>query len=133
VPADRTIRIALWCSVALNFFGLLVFGSGAIGRPSPLLAVPIAPFYAAQLTLMIGLFGAAYAWLALQPTIDVPLLVFGAVGKIAFFSLFVLFWILGDLTWQTAAEASPDLLLGLVYLWWVRWATKRPVTSRPRS
>jgi hypothetical protein len=120
VRTDRTIRIALWSSVALNLAGLVIFTGGALGRPSSLLSLPIAPFYSAQLAMMIGLFGCAYAWLAMQPSVDLPLLLFGAIGKVAFFMLFVLYWVVGDLSWPHVAQASPELVLGLVYLWWIK-------------
>ena len=115
---DRVIRAALWASVPLNALGVAVFLPEALGRPSALLPVHLPRFYAAQIMLIIGLFGFVYGWLARQPRIDRPLVVVGALGKLGFFLLFVLYAAAGDLPWSAAAQASPDLILATAYLWW---------------
>jgi len=129
---DRLLRIALWASVPLNLLGAALFVGASAGRPSPLLPLPVPPFYAAQMALVIGVFSGVYAWLALQPVIFRPLLLVATVGKLGFFSLFVLFWILGDLTFPSVLRASPDLFLGLVFFWWLWPAATRnsPVPAR---
>jgi hypothetical protein len=120
VAGGVVLRTALWCSVPVNLVGVIVFGSVAIGRPVMPLPLAVAPFYAAQLALIIGLFGAVYAWLARQPTVNRPLLLVGAIGKIGFFALFVAYWLVGDLPGLAVAQATPDLGLGAVYLWSLR-------------
>jgi hypothetical protein len=119
MAAGSVLRTALWCSVPLNLLGVIVFGSVAIGRPVMPLPLAAPPFYAAQIALIIGLFGAVYAWLALQPIVNRPLLLVGAIGKIGFFALFVAYWLVGDLPGLAVAQAAPDLGLGAVFLWWL--------------
>ena len=119
MTSDRVIRAALWLSVALNLFGVVLFLGPAVGRPSSLIPLEPPPFYAAQLAWVIGLFAVAYGWLAVQPEIDRPLLAVGAAGKIGFFTVSLLFWLAGHLTLQQALQASPDLLLGGVFGWWL--------------
>jgi hypothetical protein len=125
VTADPTIRIALWFSVALNLLGTVLFASIAAGHPLMPMPIMPPPFFAAQVALTIALFGGVYAWLALQPSIDGPLLVVSAIGKLGFFALFVIYRATGDLPWSSVMQASPDLILGVVYLWWLRSRSTR--------
>ena len=121
---DRVIRGALWTSVALNLLGVAVFLPAALGIPSGLLPVPPPRFYAAQVGLTIALFCGVYAWLARQAEIDRPLVIVGALGKLGFFALFVVYWAAGDLPPGAVVQATPDLILGAVFLWWA-WAGRR--------
>ncbi|MGE0043654.1 MAG: hypothetical protein AB7H88_15275 [Vicinamibacterales bacterium] len=77
------------------------------------------PFYAAQLALVIAIFAGVYAWLAMQPHVNRPLLVVGAVGKLGFFALFVVYGAAGDLAWSSVVNAAPDAVLGTVYAAWL--------------
>jgi hypothetical protein len=115
---DRVIRVALWSSVALNILGVFVFLPAAIGNAAPLLPIHAPRLYAAQIGLTIGLFCGVYAWLARQPHINRPLVIVGALGKLGFFLLFVLYAALGDFSWGAAANATPDLILATIFLWW---------------
>jgi len=78
--------------------------------------------YLAQVACTIGLFGCVYAWLAMQRVIDRPLLVVGGLGKLAFFVSRLGFALAGDLPLMTAAQASPELLLAAIFLWWAHTA-----------
>jgi hypothetical protein len=120
---DRLIRVALWSAVAVNAVGAVVFLPAALGDDSIL---PIRPprFYAAQIGLTIVLFGGVYAWLALQPRINRGLVVVGALGKLGFFALFVLYSAAGDVPISAVAQATPDLVLGATFL---LWAWRDPV------
>ena len=116
---DRVMRGALRAAALVNLLGVVVFGLAAVGRPSTLLPLAVPPFYAAQLALVIAIFGGAYAWLARQPRIDVPLVVVGAMGKAGFFGLALVYWALGDLPVRAMSSAMPDLVLALVFCWWL--------------
>lgn len=120
--AHRVLRAALWASVAVNGIGVGVFAPLAIGRPSPLLPVPLSPFLAGQVGFVIALFGGVYFWLARQPTVHRPLLVVGGLGKLGFFTLAVAYAGAGVIPAQVALSAVPDLLLGATFLWAVRAA-----------
>ena len=117
---DRIIRSALWTSVGFNLLGVAVFLPAALGRPAWLLPIVAPPFYAAQLGMVIALFGGVYAWLARQAEICRPLVVVGALGKLGFFLLFVVYWATGDMSARGVAQATPDLVLAAFFLWWVR-------------
>lgn len=116
--ADRTIRIALWATVALNALGVVLLAPLAWGRDVPMLPVAPSPYLAAQLVFTIALFGCVYAWLALQPRIPRSLVVVGAIGKLGFFALTAAYAGAGLLPATTAVNATPDLVLALVFLWW---------------
>jgi len=120
MSSDRWIRVVLWCSVALNLFGTVLFGAAATGRPTTMLPLNLPPFYAAQLGLTIALFGGVYAWLALQAAINRPLLMVGALGKLGFFTVCGVYWAAGDLAWTVVVNVTPDLILGATYLWWLQ-------------
>jgi hypothetical protein len=117
---DRVIRTALWTSVGLNLLGVLVFAPAVVGRAAPLLPLPAPRFYAAQVAITIALFCGVYAWLARQPRISRPLVVVGALGKLGFFLLFVVYWAAGDLPPDAVLKATPDLVLAAIFLWWAR-------------
>jgi hypothetical protein len=117
---DRVMRSALWAAALLNAAGLAVFVPPAIGLAPDLLPVPGPPFYAAQVALTIALFGGVYVWLAFQPEINRPLVVVGALGKLGFFLLAVAYWISGDLPANAVPKAAPDLVLALIFFWWIR-------------
>ena len=123
---DRVIRVALWSSVALNLLGVAVFLPAALGVPAPLLPVPAPRFYAGQVGLTIALFCGVYAWLARQAAISRPLVVVGALGKLGFFLLFVAYWAAGDLPLGAVLQATPDLILAAVFLWWASAERGRP-------
>jgi hypothetical protein len=67
--------------------------------------------------MVILIFAGAYAWLASRGSIDRPLLAVGAAGKIGFFTVSAAFWATGDLTFEQAAQATPDLVLGSIFAW----------------
>lgn len=115
--ANPVLRAALWASVAVNAIGVIVFAPLAVGRPSPLLPVPLSPFLAGQVGFVIALFGGVYFWLARQPTVHRPLLVVGGLGKLGFFGLAVAYAVAGMIPARVALSAIPDLLLGAVFLW----------------
>lgn len=119
---DKVMRGALWATVALNILGVAVFAPSALGRESALMPLPAPPYYAAQVAYTIALFGGVYAWLALQPRINRPLVIVGALGKLGFFLLAVAYWMAGDLHWDIVLKALPDLVFALVFLWWARTA-----------
>lgn len=117
---DRVIRAALWASVVLNALGVAVLAPLAFGREAPLFPVDASPYLAGQLVFTIALFGAAFAWLALQPRVDRALVVVAALGKLGFFVLAVAYAVVGVLPPGAIASATPDLVLGTVFLAWAR-------------
>jgi len=127
ISRDRVIRSALWASVVLNALGVIVFLPPALGHPSPLLPIAVPRFFAAQLGFTIALFGGVYVWLALQSRLNRALVAVGGFGKLGFFALTALYAFVGDVPGSMAVNATPDLVLGTVFLWWARTADQRPV------
>lgn len=120
--SDRTIRVALWASVVLNALGVVVLAPLALGRVAPLFPVAASPYLAGQLVFTIALFGVAFAWLALQPRVHRPLVVVAGAGKLGFFALAGVYALAGELPVGAVASATPDLLLGVVFVLWARGA-----------
>jgi hypothetical protein len=120
IARDRLVRGALWASVVLNALGVIVFLPPALGNPSPLLPIEVPRFFAAQVGFTIALFGGVYAWLARQPRINRALVVVGGIGKLGFFALTALYALAGDVPAGMAVNATPDLVLGTMFLWWAR-------------
>lgn len=119
-PHDRIIRIALWSTVALNAVGTAIFTVPALGGTSAFLPVETPRFFAAQLGFVIALFCGVYAWLALQAQVNRAVVVVGALGKLGFFGLTLAYAVAGDVPVRMAVNATPDLLLAVVFLWWAR-------------
>lgn len=120
--SHRLLRGALWATVALNTLGVVVFGLPALGYTTPLLPIAVPPYFAAQIALTIGLFGGVYAWLARQPELNRPLIVVGGLGKLGFFGLTLCYALVGDVPLAMAMNATPDLILAIIFLLWARRA-----------
>ena len=127
ISRDGIIRSALWASVVLNILGVIVFLPPGLGIPSFLVPLPGPRFYFGQIAYTIGLFACVYAWLARQDRINRALVVVGALGKLGFFLLFVAYWMAGDVQAKSVMQATPDLVLAAIFLW---WASTEPTKSR---
>ena len=68
---------------------------------------------------MVGLFGVAYVWNALQPKINKPLLAVGALGKLIAFSLSALLFLLDLFLGFALSLIAGDLILGVFWLVWL--------------
>ena len=127
---DRIMRTALWAAFVLNSIGLVVFVPPAIGFTG--LGLPLAAprYYLAQVAFKIAMFGGVYAWLATRPTIDRPLVALGAIGKVGFFVLALIYALVGDLPMSAIPQAAPDLVFAAIFLWWLRATRAEPATER---
>lgn len=76
--------------------------------------------------MFIALFGFAYLWLALRPTVDHPVLFLGALGKLSAFLLAAGLWLAGAAPLSVALASSGDLAFALLWLGWLR----RPAAVR---
>ncbi len=117
---EKIVRSTLWLSVAFNFFAAysMAFPSSYSGQ---LLDLPqnVPVLYAALLSAVVAFFGFVYAWLAWQPTFEKHLLFLGASGKLVFFSVAFLAWLLGDTSGNFALLTAGDLILGSLWLLWL--------------
>lgn len=112
---SSAVRISLWISAPANLIvaAALAFPSSSLGSILELPETHL--FYGALSSAMVGLFGAAYGWLALQPEIDRPLLCVGACGKFLAVLISISLFTAGELSGVTAAAISGDLVF--VVLW----------------
>jgi hypothetical protein len=120
VNRDAFIRKVLWATTFYNLAAALAFAfPSSVGRIADL-PLPVAPLYSVLLALFVFLFGAAYAWLAMQPTIDRPLVGFAAVGKASVFVAAIVLWLLGEGPGWFVPGAVGDLIFATLFAWWLR-------------
>lgn len=121
---DNIIRGALWITAVANAGAAVViaFPSSTLGRLAGLPdLVPV--IYRALLAFMVALFGGAYAWLAIQPRIDHPLVALSAAGKAGVVVIVLACWLGGQATARSAILFSGDLVFAAIFLWWLATET----------
>jgi hypothetical protein len=118
---EQILRPALWTAAFFNLVGTFLFAFPA-SRLGQFAGLPThAPaIYRALVALFVFLFGCVYAWLAMQPTINRPLVAFGAIGKAAAFFLVVLLWLRGAAPVTSVWAIVGDLALAAVFFWCLR-------------
>jgi hypothetical protein len=127
---DQFIRRVLWATVVFNLGGglLFAFPDSVLGQLAGLPA-PVPRIYTTLLAFFVLLFGGAYAWLALQPNIDRPLVAFAAIGKAGAFAVIFIFWVLGEAPARGVLAATGDLIFAGLFLCWLlgldQWRTRR--------
>ena len=122
---DDLMRRALWASVCVNLGGALLFLFPAtLGRLAGLPA-PVPPAYSTLLAFFIVLFGGAYAWLALQPRLDRPLVAFSAIGKAGAFAVVVGCWMAGAVEARAVLAITGDLVFAAIFAWWLLGSAAR--------
>ncbi len=121
---ETIFRRVLWASAAFNLGGALLFAfpSSAPGQLAGL-PTPVPAIYSTLLALFVILFGGAYAWLAVQPTIDRPMVAFSAIGKTAAFLTVFGFWLMGEAPARSIVGILGDLIFAGLFFWWL-WARR---------
>ena len=120
VNRDALLRKVLWATVVYNLAGAAAFAFPSSAGQLAGLPVPVAPIYSVLLAIFVLLFGGAYAWLALQPTIDRPLVGFAAFGKASVFVAAVTLWATGQGPGWFIPGATGDLIFAAIFVWWLR-------------
>lgn len=116
---DRLMRRLLWASVPLNAAAALAFAFPAsLGRIADL-PVSVPPVYGGLVAFFVALFGGAYAWLALQPAIDRPLVALAAIGKAGVFVLVLALWLAGAASGRFVLLMTADLVLAALFARWL--------------
>ena len=115
---ERFLRRVLWLASLVNLAGAFLFALPA-SAPSQLAGLPEeAPaVYRAMLSLFILLFGGAYAWLAVQPAINRPFVMFGAIGKVSAFLVVAILWLAGAATATSVGAMAGDLVLAALFVY----------------
>lgn len=116
---DRIVRRALWMTTAANIGAAPLFAFPASLGWIAGLPAEVPTVYAMMLALFVLLFGGAYGWLALQPTIDRPLLALGAIGKTGAFTVVFLCWCAGAADFGSVLAITGDLGFAAVFFWWL--------------
>lgn len=116
---QAAMRTVLWIGAVFNTVAALM-----LAFPATLGAVAGLPsqgpvFYRWLLALFVALFGAAYAWLAGQPTFSRPLLTLAALGKTGVFVVALACLWRGDISFRTFSVAIGDLAFAVVFLLWL--------------
>jgi hypothetical protein len=116
---DDLIRRVLWSSALFNLGGALLFlFPTSLGRLAGFPA-PVPVVYTVLLAFFVVLFGGAYAWLALQPRIDRPLVALSAFGKAGAFAVVLACWLAGEVPARSVLAITGDLAFALVFVWWL--------------
>lgn len=125
------VRASLWITFPFNILAACIFAMASF-MPAQLtgLPQPAHPLYALLCALFIALFGFMYAWLARQPTLNRPLLFFGAAGKSSVFLLAVCLWLSGDVAAQIVYVSTVDLALALLWFSWLYSQRDASATSQ---
>jgi hypothetical protein len=118
--SNQTMRGVLWADVVFNGFAALL-----LSFPSTLgTLVGLPPsgtvFYPWLLAFFIALFGAAYAWLALQPTFSRPFITLAVFGKCGVFVVALACLLRGDIQFRTFSVTIGDLAFGIFFFLWLR-------------
>ena len=123
---ERFLRRVLWVASLVNLFGAFLFAFPA-SAPSQLAWLPAdAPaVYRAMLSLFILLFGGAYAWLAAQPAINRPFVMFGAIGKASAFLVVAILWLAGAATATSVGAMAGDLVLAALFVYGLGGSKRR--------
>ena len=116
---DKLTRRVLLASFFYNMVGVLVFFPWlTLGRR--LIGFPEAHFfYLSLVTIWIGSFGVLYLWLAITARDERGFLIIASIGKFAFWTLTVVFWLIGDFPIITPIVALGDLIGAITFTWWL--------------
>jgi hypothetical protein len=122
-PLPTWMRWTLIATAIYNVFGVLLFiPLLSIGRR--LIGIPDAhPFYLWLVTIWIGSFAVLYVWAAAKQRSEKAFLIIAIVGKFAFWSLTLIFWLIGDFRVIAPIVASGDLITAIFFVRWL-WKTR---------
>ncbi len=113
-------RRILWLAAAFNVLGacLLGFPASPLGQLAGLPPeVPLA--YRSIVTVFVLLFAGTYAWLALQPQPNRPMVVLGTIGKGGVVVVVTALWLADAAPLNSLAAVGGDLLFALAFGWWL--------------
>jgi hypothetical protein len=115
---EKWFRIALFTTGIINLFGGLTFAPPIrFGRE--MFKFPDAhPVYLWIFAVWIFAFGVCYLWLAVKQTREWLFIVIAAVGKLSFFGLFAIFWLVGSLPFLAVLGVTGDLIFGSIFAYW---------------
>jgi len=113
------MRRALWATAVWNLGASFLFAFPASLGQIVRLPLPAPHLYAWISVMVIAAFGGVYAWLARQAEIDRPLVVVAAIGKVGFFVIALICWLLGETSIRIVGATTIDLGFAAVFFWWL--------------
>lgn len=124
LPLPLWLRRTLFSTGVMNIVVACVFLPGATWLRAAAGLPETAPsIYLLTVALFILLFGCGYLWTALHGCAERLFIALGAGGKLAFFTLVLVHWMLGELPLRAATLASADLIFGGLLLLWLLTGT----------
>lgn len=116
---EKWFRISLFATAAMNILGAASFIPA--NRPiRELFGLPDAPpFYLWILAVWIFGFGICYLWMALKQSCERLFIVIGAIGKLSFFSLMLIFALNGEIPLRAPLAVVGDLIFGILFVIWL--------------
>jgi hypothetical protein len=116
---EKWFRITLFATAAMNILG----AAGFVPANRPIreaFGLPDAPpFYLWVFAVWIFGFGICYLWMALKQSRERLFIVIGAIGKLSFFSLMLIFAIAGEFPLRAPLAVVGDLIFGILFLIWL--------------
>jgi hypothetical protein len=106
-------------TVPINFSGAVTFSLPALRQ---LIGLPEStqPFYSLLVGIWIGLFGLAYLRLAITQSYDRTFVAVGALGKLSFFVLAVIYFFQNELGLLALLASVIDAILAIIFLIWLK-------------
>ena len=121
MPTTSLVKQTLGLSVPFNMLAayLLAFPASA---PAQLveLPTPVPALYTALTAFLVVLFGAMYAWMAIQEEVPRQFLFLGIIGKTGVFVIAAALWLASANSGRLVLLASGDLAFAMLWLSWLR-------------
>ncbi|HLO84489.1 MAG TPA: hypothetical protein VK203_05650 [Nostocaceae cyanobacterium] len=113
-------RYCLFATAIMNFMGAVVFALPLLGK-GEIFKLPqnAHPFYLLIISAWIFIFGISYFWLALRAKPEPFYIAVVVACKVAIASLFLTFWLTGDIPLFTASAGFGDLFFALLFIYWL--------------
>lgn len=114
------MRGAMYATAVMNVLAAGLFLPGAEGlRALADLPPEAPPIYLATVSMFILLFGLGYFWCAVTGRADRLFVTLAAVGKLAFVTMLVCFWLAGELSARAVLGGVGDLVFGTLFVTWL--------------
>ena len=118
---STTLVNAIGCFLLFPFSNLPKTLRAMVGFPEP-----ENPLYLLLISTWIGLFGAAYLWLALRKSNNLMFFSFAPIGKLSFSAAIVYFFLQNQLGPLTLLAAITDFILAILFYIYVIQQQLRP-------
>jgi hypothetical protein len=121
------LAAAIWNWVAA-LVSVLVLANPVL-RPYLGIASPADRLSINLFALSVAVFGLGFYWVSRDITANRDLVKLAAIGKPVVFALFVTHAWLGDIPWMLALPSLGDLILGLLFVEFLRYTKSRRISS----